>query len=185
MPHHTIKSGAFFLWELSFPCSLSYTIYTQVWKKPSILFSFNMITCNARDTRLCLNTRALFKNLDIKTRKTTWSVPYEIKTFSQTLIHQFLFIYSSSTYSLIGTSVYVPYTQGNWKGTLGSDLVTLTSLPNVTVTANIAFITESKQFFINGSNWQGILGLAYSSIARVIWIIKHSKASKLVNNSRP
>lgn len=160
-----------------------------------------MITCNARDnTRLlCLNTRALFKNLDIKTRKTTWSVPYEIKTFSQTLIHpllcstnrwneavnQFLFIFSSSTYSLIGTSVYVPYTQGNWKGTLGSDLVTLTSLPNVTVTASIAFITESKQFFINGSNWQGILGLAYSSIARVIWIIKHSKASKLVNNSRP
>lgn len=151
---------------------------------------------------LCLNTRALFKNLDIKTRKTTWSVyvPYEIKTFSQTLIpvhpflcsttrwneavNQFLFIFSSSTYSLIGTSVYVPYTQGNWKGTLGSDLVTLTSLPNVTVTANIAFITESKQFFINGSNWQGILGLAYSSIARVIWIIKHS-ASKLVNDSRP
>lgn len=73
---------------------------------------------------------------------------------------------NSSTYSLIGTSVYVPYTQGNWKGTLGSDLVTLTSLPNVTVTANIAFITESTQFFINGSNWQGILGLAYSSIAR-------------------
>lgn len=160
-----------------------------------------MITCNARDNTwlLCLNTRALFKNLDIKTRKTTWCVPYEIKTFSQTLIHpllcsttrwneavnQFLFIFSSSTYSLIGTSVYVPYTQGNWKGTLGSDLVTLTSLPNVTVTANIAFITESKQFFINGSNWQGILGLAYSSIARVIWIIKHSKASKLVNNSRP
>lgn len=148
---------------------------------------------------LCLNTRALFKNLDIKTRKTAWSVPYEIKTFSQTLIHpllcsttrwnegvnQFLFIFSSSTYSLIGTSVYVPYTQGNWKGTLGSDLVTLTSLPNVTVTANIAFITESKQFFINGSNWQGILGLAYSSIARVIRIIKHSKPSKLVNNSRP
>ncbi|XP_061183759.1 beta-secretase 1-like [Saccostrea echinata] len=73
---------------------------------------------------------------------------------------------NSTTYKLIGTSVYVPYTQGNWRGTLGSDLVTLTSLPNVTVRANIAFITESKQFFINGSNWQGILGLAYRSIAR-------------------
>ncbi|XP_061184875.1 beta-secretase 1-like [Saccostrea echinata] len=73
---------------------------------------------------------------------------------------------SSTTYKLIGISVYVPYTQGNWRGTLGSDLVTLTSLPNVTVRANIAFITESKQFFINGSNWQDILGLAYRSIAR-------------------
>ena len=79
----------------------------------------------------------------------------------------YLFYFSSTSYKLIGTSVYVPYTQGNWKGTLGSDVVTLTSLPNVTVTASIAFITESKQFFINGSNWQGILGLAYRSIARV------------------
>ncbi|XP_048756417.2 beta-secretase 1-like [Ostrea edulis] len=73
---------------------------------------------------------------------------------------------NSTTYKVVGTSVYVPYTQGNWKGMLGTDLVTLTSLPNVTVTASIAFITESKQFFINGSNWQGILGLAYRSIAR-------------------
>ena len=86
----------------------------------------------------------------------------------------FLFYFSSTSYKLIGTSVYVPYTQGNWKGTLGSDVVTLTSLPNVTVTARIAFITESKQFFINGSNWQGILGLAYRSIARVGYMINHT-----------
>ncbi|KAJ8316358.1 hypothetical protein KUTeg_006372 [Tegillarca granosa] len=74
----------------------------------------------------------------------------------------------SSSYIEIGTEVYVPYTQGNWKGVLGTDLVTLTSLPNVQVRSNIAFITHSSNFFINGSNWQGILGLAYSQIARTL-----------------
>ncbi|MGH0184402.1 UNVERIFIED_CONTAM: hypothetical protein FKN15_014521, partial [Acipenser sinensis] len=36
----------------------------------------------------------------------------------------------------------------------------------VTVRANIAAITQSDKFFINGSNWEGILGLAYAEIAR-------------------
>jgi len=63
--------------------------------------------------------------------------------------------------------VYVPYTQGKWEGELGTDLVTIPHGPNVTVRANIAAITESDKFFINGSNWEGILGLAYAEIARV------------------
>ncbi|XP_078671843.1 beta-secretase 1-like [Branchiostoma floridae x Branchiostoma belcheri] len=73
---------------------------------------------------------------------------------------------SSSTYVDSQKSVYVPYTQGNWKGSLGTDEVSLPSGPNVTVRANIASITSSSNFFINGSNWEGILGLAYSEIAR-------------------
>lgn len=71
----------------------------------------------------------------------------------------------SSSYKEVGTSIYVPYTQGNWKGILGTDLVKTNSL-NFTTRANIAFIVESSNFFINGSNWQGILGLAYSEISR-------------------
>ncbi|XP_030076829.1 beta-secretase 1 isoform X2 [Microcaecilia unicolor] len=72
----------------------------------------------------------------------------------------------SSTYWDLQKHVYVPYTQGKWEGELGSDLVTIPHGPNVTVRANIAAITESDKFFINGSNWEGILGLAYAEIAR-------------------
>ena len=63
--------------------------------------------------------------------------------------------------------MFVPYTQGNWKGTLGNDLVSLPSLPNVTIRADLVGIDSSERFFINGSNWQGILGMAYAAIARV------------------
>lgn len=73
---------------------------------------------------------------------------------------------NSSTYRATGETVYVPYTQGEWKGDLGVDAVTLDSLPNVTIHPNIAFITHSDSFFIPGADWQGIVGLAYQSIAR-------------------
>ncbi|KAK3581004.1 hypothetical protein CHS0354_013898 [Potamilus streckersoni] len=72
----------------------------------------------------------------------------------------------SSSYKEIGTSVYVPYTQGKWEGTLGSDIITVSSLPNISFTANVAGITTAENFFINGSNWQGILGFGYAEIAR-------------------
>ncbi|XP_042330374.1 beta-secretase 1 isoform X1 [Sceloporus undulatus] len=72
----------------------------------------------------------------------------------------------SSTYRDLRKGVYVPYTQGKWQGELGTDLVAIPHGPNVTVRANIAAITDSDKFFINGSNWEGILGLAYAEIAR-------------------
>lgn len=90
------------------------------------------------------------------------------------LLHDFLHfsfsfssIYSSSSYRDLGRSVYVPYTQGRWEGELGTDLVSVPHGPNATLRANIAAITQSDRFFINGSNWEGILGLAYADIARV------------------
>lgn len=76
-------------------------------------------------------------------------------------------IHSSSSYCDQGRSVYVPYTQGRWEGELGTDLVSVPHGPNATLRANIAAITQSDRFFINGSNWEGILGLAYADIARV------------------
>ncbi|KAM3830786.1 beta-secretase 1 isoform 1-T1 [Vipera latastei] len=84
--------------------------------------------------------------------------------------HQFLQRYYqcqlSSTYRDLRKGVYVPYTQGKWEGELGTDLVAIPHGPNVTVRANIAAIIKSDKFFINGSNWEGILGLAYAEIAR-------------------
>lgn len=74
---------------------------------------------------------------------------------------------SSSSYRDQGRSVYVPYTQGRWEGELGTDLVSVPHGPNASLRANIAAITQSDRFFINGSNWEGILGLAYADIARV------------------
>lgn len=72
----------------------------------------------------------------------------------------------SNSYRDLGRSVYVPYTQGRWEGELGTDLVSVPHGPNATLRANIAAITQSDRFFINGSNWEGILGLAYAEIAR-------------------
>ncbi|XP_060067485.1 beta-secretase 1-like [Ylistrum balloti] len=72
----------------------------------------------------------------------------------------------SSTYQDVGTEVYVPYTQGNWRGVLATDFVALSSMPNSSVNAQIAFILQSSDFFINGSNWQGILGMGYAAIAQ-------------------
>lgn len=86
--------------------------------------------------------------------------------FSPTL-NTLLHIHSSSSYRDQGRSVYVPYTQGRWEGELGTDLVSVPHGPNATLRANIAAITQSDRFFINGSNWEGILGLAYADIARV------------------
>ncbi|XP_052804935.1 beta-secretase 1-like isoform X1 [Mya arenaria] len=72
----------------------------------------------------------------------------------------------SSTYVEVGTAVNVPYTVGSWSGTLGRDNVTIATMPGSMVEANIACINEAENFYINGSNWQGILGLAYTDIAR-------------------
>uniref|UniRef100_A0A8C8G3C3 Beta-secretase 1 n=1 Tax=Oncorhynchus tshawytscha TaxID=74940 RepID=A0A8C8G3C3_ONCTS len=74
----------------------------------------------------------------------------------------------SKSYRDLGRSVYVPYTQGRWEGELGTDLVSVPHGPNASLRANIAAITQSDRFFINGSNWEGILGLAYAEIARII-----------------
>lgn len=80
--------------------------------------------------------------------------------------------YRSQTFGRLGTEVIVPYTQGNWHGFLATDVVHLPFLPNVTNRVNIACITSSSKFFINGSNWQGILGMAYREIARVVTLYK-------------
>lgn len=76
-------------------------------------------------------------------------------------------VFSSSTYTSTGRTVAVRYTQGNWEGELGIDLVSIPNGPNGTFSINIAAILLSEGFFLPGVNWQGILGLAYPMLARV------------------
>ncbi len=71
----------------------------------------------------------------------------------------------SSTFVDEHRAVSVPYTQGSWSGYLGRDTVAFSV--SLSVTANIACITQSDNFFINGSHWHGILGLGFAAIARV------------------
>lgn len=73
----------------------------------------------------------------------------------------------SSSYQSTGQGVAVRYTQGNWNGELGVDLVSIPEGPNGTVLINIAAILSSEGFFLPDINWQGILGLAYPLLARV------------------
>ncbi|KAJ8400324.1 hypothetical protein AAFF_G00397070 [Aldrovandia affinis] len=72
----------------------------------------------------------------------------------------------SSTYLSSGREVAVRYTQGNWAGELGRDVLSIPQGPNSSITINIASILTSEGFFLPGVNWQGILGLAYSTLAR-------------------
>jgi len=79
-----------------------------------------------------------------------------------------IFYCRSRTFANLSSYIHVPYIQGSWSGFLGTDVVKITSLANISAfRANIAMITESSNFFMNGSMWQGILGLAFSDIAQV------------------
>ncbi|XP_020644988.3 beta-secretase 2 isoform X1 [Pogona vitticeps] len=72
----------------------------------------------------------------------------------------------SSTYRSLGIEVTVKYTQGSWTGTLGTDVITMPKGINGTYTINIATIFQSENFFLKGIEWQGILGLAYDTLAK-------------------
>ncbi|XP_033970465.1 beta-secretase 1 isoform X2 [Trematomus bernacchii] len=101
-------------------------------------------------------------NILVDTGSSNFAVGAAAHPFLRRYYHRSL----SGSYRDQGRSVYVPYTQGRWEGELGTDLVSVPHGPNATLRANIAAITQSDRFFINGSNWEGILGLAYADIAR-------------------
>ncbi|KAM4796609.1 beta-secretase 2 [Rhinophrynus dorsalis] len=72
----------------------------------------------------------------------------------------------SSTFHSLDTEVTVRYTQGSWTGLLGTDVINIPKGINGSFTVNIASIYESESFFMPKINWQGILGLAYSTLAK-------------------
>lgn len=76
----------------------------------------------------------------------------------------------STTYKSLNLEVTVKYTQGSWIGSLGTDVVRMPKGINGTSIINIATIFQSENFFLKGVQWQGILGLAYSTLAKVNYI---------------
>ncbi|XP_066934058.1 beta-secretase 1-like [Clytia hemisphaerica] len=84
--------------------------------------------------------------------------------------HPYLPLYfhadQSKTFVPLNRPVAVPYTQGNWQGELGTDFIQFIDALNVTVNVNVALIKSSENFFINGSNWEGILGLGYTHLSK-------------------
>ncbi|XP_068122135.1 beta-secretase 2 [Hyperolius riggenbachi] len=73
---------------------------------------------------------------------------------------------ASSTYQDLGIDVTVRYTQGSWTGVLGKDVIRVPKGVNGTFIVNIASILESESFFLPQIKWHGILGLAYSTLAK-------------------
>ena len=59
----------------------------------------------------------------------------------------------------------VPYSQGSWHGQLVSEVVRLPETDAPAVRCDVALIERSTNFYINGSEWQGIVGLAYRQLA--------------------
>lgn len=74
---------------------------------------------------------------------------------------------NSSTYVDLERDVKVIYTQSSWTGHLGRDLAQFPSVPcTENLMTDMALITTSENFYVNNSNWQGILGLAFSALAQ-------------------
>eukprot|EP00047_Mylnosiga_fluctuans_P008442 m.258741 g.258741 ORF g.258741 m.258741 type:complete len:647 (-) comp21785_c0_seq1:133-2073(-) len=74
---------------------------------------------------------------------------------------------ASSTFVADGEALSLTYMSGSWVGVRMSDVLTLRGTGLVAVRAEFAGITQSSQFFLTGQfPFQGILGLAYVSLAR-------------------
>ena len=85
--------------------------------------------------------------------------------FKTRYTYQYLFDRSSS-YTDLGTSVSVSYTAGEWTGTLSQDYISIGGASRIL--AHFVLITKANQFFLPNTEWEGILGMAYSSLAKVI-----------------
>lgn len=96
----------------------------------------------------------------------TGSSNFAIASAPNPLISTFYKFNESSTYVPSNKEIKIEYTEGKWNGVLGKDVINLPTGPEESFTAQIASILESENFFINGSYWQGILGLGYKEIAR-------------------
>ncbi|XP_074156589.1 beta-secretase 2 [Sminthopsis crassicaudata] len=75
-------------------------------------------------------------------------------------------IEKSNTYRSKNMNINVKYTQGSWTGSVGEDVVTIPKGFNSTFIVNIAVIFESEDFFLPKTKWNGILGLAYATLAK-------------------
>ncbi len=67
----------------------------------------------------------------------------------------------------------VAYSGGKWSGRLATHLIAIHDEMNLVqpVQAYLALIESSTNFFIKNAEWEGIMGLAYSSLAKVLIIV--------------
>ncbi|KAK3754035.1 hypothetical protein QZH41_020303 [Actinostola sp. cb2023] len=96
----------------------------------------------------------------------TGSSNFAVAASSHPYVPYYFHIEKSTSYKDLNRPVSVPYTQGNWEGELGSDFLNFIEGPNATVRVDVASILSSENFFINGSMWEGILGLGYARLAK-------------------
>ena len=76
--------------------------------------------------------------------------------------------YRSSTFTDSNRSVNIKYSQGGFSGRIGSD--TLSFRTFVISNVSVVIIEESQNFFDSNSEWQGVLGLAFDSLLKVIMV---------------
>ncbi|CAH2238394.1 jg21099 [Pararge aegeria aegeria] len=92
----------------------------------------------------------------------TGSTTLAIASYARIDSNKYFHADNSASLFNIGKEVQAKYSQGTWIGNLVSDFVNISTLPEVPeVKCDIALITKSHKFFMNGSGWQGLLGLAY------------------------
>ncbi|KAM6448309.1 beta-secretase 2 isoform 1-T1 [Liasis olivaceus] len=96
----------------------------------------------------------------------TGSSNFAVAGASNTDLTSYFNAEKSSTYKSLDVEVTVKYTQGSWTGILGTDVISMPKGINGTYVINIATIFQSENFFLKGVQWQGILGLAYSALAK-------------------
>ncbi|KDR08609.1 beta-secretase 1-like [Zootermopsis nevadensis] len=117
----------------------------------------------------------------------TGSTNFAIAAAPDPNVENFFNSSNSNTYVSHHKKVSVLYTQGFWGGELGSDVLNFPPLFTPLVRCDIAAIKTSHNFYMNGSHWQGILGLAYPVIAQpdrnvVSWLeaLQHLKNNQSV-----
>lgn len=83
------------------------------------------------------------------------------------LVSKYFHVNESKTARDTKMRVCTAYSQAKWCGNLINDFVGFSSFsdPSLVVRSDIVLISEQDNFFVEGSDWQGILGLAYKAIA--------------------
>ncbi|XP_028177818.1 beta-secretase 1-like [Ostrinia furnacalis] len=95
----------------------------------------------------------------------TGSTTLAIASYARRENDEYFHVDNSTTLDDSGKEVQAKYSQGNWIGHYVTDFVEIPSLKNIReVRSDFAIITKSHKFFVNGSGWQGLLGLAYEPV---------------------
>lgn len=96
----------------------------------------------------------------------TGSSNIAVAAVSQKYMETPVFAYNKSrTFHPTNNNVQMQYMKGSWSGIMGLEMFNLCPEKDCTVICNISCILTSDNMFYKNSTQQGIIGLAYSSIA--------------------